>query len=205
MQLNKFISFNLLPASWGLKGKTRRIAEAEYYYTGYKLEQALAEIEYENDKDKLDLAIVNINIKYGFIMEYDAAIKIAELTHKISKSTDNKLLELTKLDIELKYGNISQQEYDRKYSDLSEKPFIAMPKISWDPADPSKTYFELDYNEYFVPYLEKHGYTGNEEMIINRWLNDVCNSILDEMEPQDPEFVRTIKSVRRPDGRVEHL
>ena len=28
------VPFSMMPASWGLKGKTRAIAEAEYYYVG---------------------------------------------------------------------------------------------------------------------------------------------------------------------------
>ena len=79
-----------------------------------------------------------------------------------------------------------------------------MPKISWDPVDPSKTYFELDYNEQFVIYLQENGYHGSEEDVINKWLNDVCYSILDDMAVADPDFIRTVKSVRRIDGKTEH-
>ena len=32
------LPFSMMPASWGLKGKTRAIAEAEYYYDGEELE-----------------------------------------------------------------------------------------------------------------------------------------------------------------------
>ena len=39
----------MMPASWGLKGKTRAIAEAEYYYEGEELEKALAEINAETE------------------------------------------------------------------------------------------------------------------------------------------------------------
>lgn len=204
MKLNNWIPFAWLPASWGLSGKTRKIAEAEYNHTGWYLEQALAKIEYENDPDGLDLAMVAINLKYNWIEPYDAEIKTAELNHKINGNTDDNMLTLAKLDIDLKYEKISQQDYDRKSADLLGKPFMAMPKISWDPADPKKTYFELDYNEYFVTYLEQHGYVGNEETIINHWLNDICNSILDEMVSNEPEFVRTVRSVRRDDGKTEH-
>jgi hypothetical protein len=79
-----------------------------------------------------------------------------------------------------------------------------MPKISWDPVDPSKTYFELDYNQPFVEYLRENGYVGIDEDVINKWLNDVCTSILSEMAPVDPEFVSNVRKVRRGDGKVEH-
>ena len=35
----------MMPVSWGLKGKSRLVAEAEYYYEGIHLEKRLAEID----------------------------------------------------------------------------------------------------------------------------------------------------------------
>ena len=81
---------------------------------------------------------------------------------------------------------------------------MAMPKISWDPVDPSKTFFELDYNDAFVASLRANSYQGTDEDVINRWLNDVCNSILSEMAPTDPEFVTNVRRIRRDDGKTEH-
>ena len=44
----------MMPASWGLKGKSRAIAEAEYYYDGEELEKVLAELNAESDDKKYD-------------------------------------------------------------------------------------------------------------------------------------------------------
>ena len=64
------LPFSMMPASWGLKGKSRAIAEAEYYYDGEELEEALAEIEAESDTDKhiarLDVQLKNGKIIYSF-------------------------------------------------------------------------------------------------------------------------------------------
>ena len=35
------LPFSMMPASWGLSGKTRAVAEAEYYYDGEELEEVL--------------------------------------------------------------------------------------------------------------------------------------------------------------------
>lgn len=55
----RLIPFNWLPASWGLKGNTRKIAEAEYYYDGSDLDYALLDIKYagkpEHEEMKLKL------------------------------------------------------------------------------------------------------------------------------------------------------
>ena len=42
----------MMPASWELKGKTRAIAEAEYYYEGEELEKVLADIGAETQEEK---------------------------------------------------------------------------------------------------------------------------------------------------------
>jgi len=195
------IPFSMMPGSWGLKGKTRAIAEAEYNHTGYDLEYALAKINIE-DPVELDSKMADVDLKYGKIDQYEADRRKTRAA--LIKEGDEKSLEAALLDVDLKHGKLTQQEYERKRADLLDEPYMAMPKISWDPADPSKTYFELDYNEQFVAFLEENGYVGSEEDIINKWLNDVCNSILDEMVIDQPDFVRTVRTVRRDDGKTEH-
>lgn len=199
MKKKRIIPFGLLPASWGLGGKTRQMAEAEYYYDGYDLEVELALINHENS-DEYNKALIAIDLKHNRIDQLEADRKLVKLQH----ADGSVELEIALLGVSLKHELISQIDYDKKRADLLEEPFMAMPKISWDPIDPSKTYFELDYNEYFVRYLEQNGYVGAEEEIINRWLNDVCLSVLDDVAPTDNEFVRTVRTVKRPDGKTEH-
>ncbi len=194
------IPFKYLPASWGLKGKSRLIAEAEYTLSGYDLAVELAKIEHGENSKEFTKDVIKIDLQYGRIDQYLAELKLIELNH-----TDNpNAIELAKLELDLNHKRIGQQEYDRKRADLLNEPYMAMPKISWDPSDPSKTFFELDYNPAFVEYLQTNGYSGAEDEIISRWLNDVCNSILTEMEPIDNEFVTTVRKIRRDDGKVEH-
>ena len=45
------LPFWIFPGSWGLSGKTRKIAEAEYYFTGYELDIELAKINHDNPDD----------------------------------------------------------------------------------------------------------------------------------------------------------
>lgn len=193
------IPFGFLPASWGLKGKSRQIAEAEYNLEGYNLEMALALIEHENGVE-YNKALIAIDLKHKKIDQLEADRKLARLQYL----EDSVELEVALLEVNLKHNIISQVDFDKKRADLLEEPYMAMPKISWDPIDPSKTYFELDYNEHFVHFLEQNGYAGSEEDIINRWLNDVCLSVLDDVAPIDNEFVKTVRTVRRNDGKTEH-
>ena len=72
------LPFSMMPASWGLKGKSRAIAEAEYYYEGEELEEILAEINAESDEDK-ELAKLEVQVKNGKIGQYEFDKKVAEL------------------------------------------------------------------------------------------------------------------------------
>jgi hypothetical protein len=193
------IPFGFLPASWGLKGKSRQIAEAEYNLEGYDLDVALALIEHTNGVE-YNNALIAIDLKHKKIDQLEADRRSARLQHQEGSVE----LEVALLEVSKKHELISQIDFDKKRADIMEEPFMAMPKISWDPIDPSKTYFELDYNEHFITYLERNGYAGTEEEIINRWLNDVCLSVLDDVAPTDNEFVKTVRTVRRSDGKTEH-
>lgn len=198
MAKGRLIPFGMLPASWGLKGKSRQLAEAEYYLSGYELDVEKARIEHGGESPEFTKAVIEIDHRYGRISEYEKDCRIDE------QFGDKAVPGLSRLGIDLKHGKIGQQEHDRKRADLLNEPYMAMPKISWDPADPSKTFFELDYNDAFVQWLRLNGYNGSDEECINRWLNDVCNSVLSEMAPTDPEFVSTVRKVRREDGKTEH-
>ncbi len=65
----------MLPASWGLNGKTRAIAEAEYYFEGKELEEKLAEIGGNTPEDK-EVAVLAVKLKHEEISQdaYDKAV-----------------------------------------------------------------------------------------------------------------------------------
>lgn len=226
------IPFEWWPGSWGLKGKTRAIAKAEYELEGYELEVKLAEI-HSTDEIKLRKDLLAIDLRHNRISDYEHDLKLLALMHK-SDSLEYKkgkldiefqFKEITEydydkgvaelkspvkdqqlalLDVDLKHERITPQEYERKKADVLEEPWIAMPKIAWDPIDSSKTYFELDYNDFFLVFLRDNGYQGSDDECINRWLNDVCYSVLEEMDQPEPEMINTIRKIRLPDGKTEH-
>lgn len=226
------IPFWMWPGSWGLKGKTRAIAQAEYELVGYDFECKVAEINYSEDHEQLALALLAAQLKYCKIDQYTHDMRVAEvkfsdpdqlelekldidLAHKKISEYDYDIasaiktcsgteLELARLDIDLEHGKITEQAYERRKADIQGEPWVAMPKISWDPENPGKTYFELDYNEHFVGFLRSNGYLGTDDDCINKWLNDVCYSVLEEMSQPELEIVNTIRKIRLPDGKTEH-
>ena len=169
------IPFNWLPGSWGLRGKTYEIAQAEYELSGIELDQKLAEIEHRGDHKSFQRAQLDILKKHGQLTQEDYDTKIVEIDHD-----DDQGKKLAKLDVDLKHKKIDQITYDKKRADILGEPWVSMPKIHWDPLNNGKTFFELDYNEHFLSYLKKNGYDGADDEIINRWLNDICMSITEE-------------------------
>ncbi len=72
------LPFSMMPASWGLKGKTRAIAEAEYYYEGNELEEVLATLNADTDTDK-ELAKLDVQLKNGDIGKYEHEKAVADI------------------------------------------------------------------------------------------------------------------------------
>ena len=227
------IPFEWWPGSWGLKGKTREIAKAEYELSGYELETKLAEINNRGNDIAYQKALLEIDLNYNRISNHEYDTRLINLSYspdspeykrqKLNADWHHKTIDeytydkgiaeliesdktrqLSLLEVEMKHEKITVQEYERRKADINGEPWIAMPKISWDPINPSKTYFELDYNEQFIEFLRENGYQGSDDDCINRWLNDVCFSVLQDMEQPEPELVSTIRKIRLPDGKTEH-
>jgi len=72
------LPFSMMPASWGLKGKSRARAEAEYYYEGDELEKVLAGIDVNSDEEK-SIAEIEIDVKNGKLSRSEADKQIANI------------------------------------------------------------------------------------------------------------------------------
>jgi hypothetical protein len=232
MKKNKLIPFHLLPASWGLSGKTRKMAEAEYYFDGYDLDIALVNIHH--DGYDAHVAKLGVDLKYGKITQYEHDIKLSEVKtskdedtalatmadiisdEKLTDEVANKKIDeikaayedkklINKLDVDLLHGKISKIDYDKKLAEITGAPWVSIPKINWDPTNNKQTYFELDYNPAFVEDLRENGYSGTEEEVIDQWLNDVCGSIANEMNDElvNNTFV-SVNRKKRNGGLTEH-
>tara|TARA_R110000868_G_scaffold9620_6_gene47578 strand:- start:11784 stop:12335 length:552 start_codon:yes stop_codon:yes gene_type:complete len=181
--MNKpLIPFGWMPGHWGLRGMTREMAQAEYELQGTNLEKRLLEIRLKDNPTLMKRGQLDLQRKHQEISKYDYDIARAELDFQGSE------LVIKKLDIDLEHGKITNQGFERKKADALGQPWVSMPTISWVPENASRTYFELDYNEHFIKYLQDHGYTGTEDEILNRWLYDVCTAVAGESSEQD--FVR---------------
>jgi len=74
----RFLPFSMMPASWGLNGKSRLRAEAEYYMEGYELERAIAAIDADTDV-QAEIAQLGVDLKYEKITEPEHNKKVASI------------------------------------------------------------------------------------------------------------------------------
>lgn len=97
------IPFKLLPAAWGLKGKTFEKAKAEYELAGDDLAIKLAEIEHGPESDQIKLATLNASKNQGAINQGEYEKQLATLKKepwvsvvniKVNKTNPNSLGEV---------------------------------------------------------------------------------------------------------------
>lgn len=174
----RIIPFGLLPGAWGLSGKTRGKAKAEYQLDGYDLEITLAELDLKELQPKeFDLAKAKIDFKYGKITEYEHELAIATLSNSSSEAQA-----LTKLEVEFKHHKITENEYNKNKATINKEPWVAVIKFEINPANPAQAgEIELDWNEFFITELKANGYAGaSDYVIIHKWFDTLCSSIANE-------------------------
>ena len=65
-------------------------------------------------------------------------------------------------------------------------PWVKVVEVHFDKNNPTRGYFELDWNEDFVGLLGEAGYAGGTpEEIVDLWFNDLCRSVALEAESED--------------------
>jgi len=62
-------------------------------------------------------------------------------------------------------------------------PWVKVVEVHFDKDNPTRGYFELDWNDDFVGLLGEAGYAGpSDEAIVDLWFNDLCRSIVIDQE-----------------------
>lgn len=198
----RIIPFSWLPASWGLSGKTRQIAEIEYYYDGEERDRAIASLEEDEIHRKIKL--LGVDKKYRYISNYEyekeltiltmsgkekdlALLEIEKEHNKISESEykekylkltlSGKELELELAKLDLENGKIKQNEYEKTVATINGEPWVNV--VSLEPGlkgVPGQ--IELDWNDIFIERLREEGYKGaDDDDIANAWLTNLCKII----------------------------
>jgi len=188
----RLIPFAMLPASWGLKGKSRKIAEIEYYYTGYERDVKIAEVEAHDEHDKM-LRLLEIDFKYNKIPLKEYKEKRAKLT------LSGKELELELLKIQHSYKEITDTEYEKRLATINNEPWVKVVSVEADGS------FEFDWNDQFIEHLEKAGFgpAPKPEMIVDEWFVAVCKSVTLEQVGNDLQLIEEQAEQRKNEGMTQ--
>jgi len=201
------IPFALLPAAWGLKGKSRKIAQLEYELTGEELDRELAKVNFEYDEKGFKLHNIQLDLKYGRTTEYDAEVARAEIQYQ----GDEKTLKL--LEANHKAGKISDNEFHKGSATLRNQPWVAVIESNFNSEEGLSGFsVKLDYNDAFVAFLRANGFEGIvDEQLVNDWFNELCKQIAQEDNLLDeipsllnPATTPTSKSIIGKDGKIKY-
>jgi hypothetical protein len=213
MKKKRLIPFSWMPASWGLKGRSRLLAEAEYYYEGEDLERHLIPINYpdQNQVGEATREVLKIDLKYGKIDQFVYDEQIATLD-----ATSAEDAEIRRLNVQFDHDRISATELEKQVAVIKQEPWVNIVKMEINPETATAGYVELDWNDHFIKMLTENGYTGrSDEDIVNRWFNDVCRTVLiQELADQDygledqntqerPDVIRTTNKTKPRNSRKD--
>jgi len=168
------LPFGTLPGHWGLKGKTKEIAKAEYELTGYELKKRLLELKRDDfvDPDEYTKRMWDIELEYN---------KIDQKTYYrqvITLIADEKQRKLAEAELDYREGKIKEVEYQKKVATIKGEPWVNVVNMDFSKKTSLEGSFELDWNEHFVEKLKSEGYSApTDDLIVNQWFMELCRNI----------------------------
>lgn len=152
-----------------------------------ELDMELADIEHDGNippKEKLA-----IQLAHGEIEQYAFQKAIVDLDHEDHESDDYKLA-ILKLD----YDNdkITKNQYEKDTANIKGEPWVGIVDHGFDPEEGvNGAYFEFDWNDEWITFLQQNGYRGQtEDEIVEQWFSHVCRVQASETpyESEPPPF-----------------
>lgn len=203
----RLLPFIFNPAGWGLVGKSKEEAIANWTLEGEALERELLSIEHRyaiktpvEEKDLKTKTLV-LDLKYGKITEREYQVELLKLDYPDENSVE---FRERMLDIRKYFEEISQREYDKELATLHDTPWVTIldSKINVDAEAGTGLEFELDWNPPFIQSLIRNGYTGATEAdLVDQWFSETCRSVfMDELDFGPVEENPTTTTQRKKTG-----
>ena len=201
------LPFGLMPGHWGLKGKTREIAKAEYELSGYELEKRVLEIKQDDlNSDDYKRKELEIKLRYNKITKAEYHRALTDLI------VNPKQKALALLELDHREGKISEVDYAKQTATLNGEPWVTVLNMDFAGKTALEGSFELDWNDAFVEKLKKEGYAGpTPDSIVNQWFMEVCRNVaLEEFDGTGnftPDSEANLEAMKRwnsesfPEGR----
>lgn len=167
------LKFGMLPGHWGLKGKTREIAKAEYELEGYDLKVALLKIKADELTPKeYNKRVIDLDFEFGKIDKMQHLRALAMLIEDEHQRT------LALLELDYKEGKLTDTEYQKQGATYRKEPWVTVLSLGFGGKSALEGSFELDWNEFFIEDLRSKGYVGpSDDGIVNQWFMEVCRNV----------------------------
>lgn len=146
--MRKFIPFWAVPASWGLVGKSRKIAEAEYYLNGEELDRQLLELNFVSGTNEYKLQKNIIDRKYNHVTDYEFETTRLTILHGDTREFDK-----NKNELDYEFNKIDKYDY-------------LVNKAKFDFGENTKE-FNLEKNEIDIEFekIDENAYNKNKATI----------------------------------------
>lgn len=167
------LPFSLLPAAWGLKGKSRQIAEAEYLLSGFELKKELLRLNEDMYTEKqFKTKSIDLLLEFGKLTKAEHLRELANLIE------DDKTKQIALLELDFKEGKTTETEYQKQTATINGEPWVTVLNLGFSGTKALEGSFELDWNDFFVDDLRAKGYVGpTEDAIVNQWFMAVCKNV----------------------------
>lgn len=184
--------------------KFGRLSAEELEYKLFELSFEVKDTEaYKKEKLKLD-------VRFGHKTEEQAEHELLDMKWDDKTSIDYKVAQLG---LELKFGNITENEHDKEVATLLREPWFNV--IGADHmvrGENTQMAIELDWNEFFVQFLESKGWTGvTADEIVDKWFEEAMRQMLNIDDPTtiddgsaDPMPMAGVSRTKRDDGLTEY-
>jgi hypothetical protein len=185
--------------------KFGKITPEELEYRLFELSYAVKDTEaYQKEKLKLD---VRFNKKTE--EQADHELLDMQFTDK-----DDVKYQIEKIKLDRKYGKLDQNAFEKQEATLLKEPWF-----NWIGSDQKITgdnvqlAIELDWNEYFITFLEQQGWSGvTPDEIVDKWVEEMMRQQLnvdaagDPLDDgtADPMPLASTTRTRRDDGLTEY-
>lgn len=212
------IPYWVFPSFWGMSGKTKERALAEYNLSGEELDFKLLEIDHEPEtKDYKQKRLVLLK-KYKKISDIDFDLEMLNLDHYNQETKEYRYNRLVILknhlqisEQEYEFGLLEvmdpySEEYKRKklkleleYNIITEqqhKKELAtldgeeyFEILKGEWEAESGLLFEFDWNNIFLENLRSNGFRGETDSdLVNAWFDDVCRQVYQDSIGENDEI-----------------
>jgi len=173
----KIIPFSWYPAHWGLQGKSREIALAEFQLEGTELLRKKIDINInERSVKEMRLGHLELDHRIGKLKDYTYAKAVIKVN--LGGLTKDQV-KIDLLELKAVHNKISDNELAKERANVLGEPWVIVKTLETDDKNPRYGRVELDWNAAFIEKLEEHGYGPNldEEDTVTDWYNELCRNI----------------------------